>query len=269
MMETLRGQRSAVGGRRSVGDAAWPRRRCSAGLLRTACYLLLLHFTAGTCTAQSTGTVRLMIDPGHDFQFVVDHKYRMQQREVKLGEGLHHFSLWAPERMVVDTALFVVADRSVDLVVRLPYSPEYIAYRDALVRYQNGRKLRLVAPVLFGAGVLWTGLSYRAYDRALDQIETDREAYTSSTDPGRIADLKDQRIPEHKQDLRRARTSLILGGSLTALGAGVWWYVLHRTKNFDAPRFEDREKVRFEGLTWMPTTRGGVWAAGITIPLAR
>ena len=38
-----------------------------------------------------------MVDPGHDFEFIVDHKQRMQQREVKLTEGLHSFSLWAPD----------------------------------------------------------------------------------------------------------------------------------------------------------------------------
>ncbi len=259
MMNVVGSRQQAVG-----SGAPWPGLRCTTSLL-----FLFLHLTVNTCLAQSTGTVRMLIDPGHDFEFVVDRKYRMQQREVKLGEGLHHFSVWAPERTVVDTSVFVVADRHTELVMRLPYSAEYVAYRDALVRYQNARKLRVLSPVLLGAGALWAGLSYSAYTKAHDQLESDRRAYGTSTDPGRIADLKNERIPEHKADFKRARTSLILGSSLTALGAGVCWYVRHRTKDLTAPEFEDKERIRFEGLTWIDTQRGGVLAAGVSIPLSR
>ncbi|MBX2973848.1 MAG: hypothetical protein KF797_12155 [Flavobacteriales bacterium] len=223
-----------------------------------------------TCAyAQATGTVRMLIDPGHDFQFVVDRKYRMQQREVTLGEGLHHFSVWAPERTIVDTNVFVVGGRSAELVMRLPYSAEYVAYRDAYVRYQNARKLRVVPPVVFAAGALWAGLSYGAYTKAHDQLQADREAYAVATDPGRIANLKNELIPEHKADFKRARTSLILGSSLAAVGAGAFWYIRHRTKGLSAPTFEDKERIRFEGLTWIDTRRGGVFAAAVSIPLAR
>ena len=42
--------------------------------------------------AQSAGKLRLMIDPGAGYQFVLDKKYRMQQREVELSTGPHHFT---------------------------------------------------------------------------------------------------------------------------------------------------------------------------------
>lgn len=238
--------------------------------MRNFCLPIILLLSCGeVCTAQSTGTIRFVIDPGNDFEVVVDKRYRLQQRELKLGEGLHHFSVWAPERMVVDTSVFVVADRSSELVMRLPYSPEYVAYRNAHVWYQNARKLRVVSPVMFAAGALWAGFSYAAYTKAQDQLEMDREAYQTGTDPGRIANLKGVVIPEHKADLKRARTSLILGSAFAAVGAGVSWYVRSRTKGLSAPIFEDKERIRFEGLTWIDNRRGGVFAAGVSISLSR
>lgn len=228
-----------------------------------------LVLLAGQCIAQNTGSLRFVVDPGNNFEFIVDKRHRMQQREVKLSEGLHHFSVWAPERMVVDTSVFVIADRTSELVMRLPYSPEYVAYRDAEVRYQNQRKLRVAAPVLLVAGMVWTGLSYSAYGKAYDQLQSDRTAYGSSTDPGAISNLKDVRIPQHKEDFAKARTSLIMGGTLTAIGAGVLWYVRSHTKDLSRPVFEDKERLRFDGLSWIGGPRGGTFAASVTIPLYR
>lgn len=250
----------------------WLGPKCLVGLLCTTGWLLLLTWflqtTTSTCAAQSTGTVRMLIDPGHNFQVVVDSKYRMQRREVELGEGLHHFALWAPERVVVDTAVFVVADRTTDLVVHLPYSTEYTNYRNALVRYQNARKLRVIAPVVVGAGILWSGLSYAAHNKAHDQLQADRALYDTSTDPGLIAELKKERIPAHNAAFERARKSLIMGSAFTALGAGLFWYVRHRTQGLTVPVFEDKERIRFEGLTWIGGHQGGVFAA-VSIPLSR
>jgi hypothetical protein len=223
----------------------------------------------GQALAQGSGTLRLLVDPDKDFQFVVDKKHRMAQREITLTEGLHELSIWAPERMVVDTPVFVVANRTSDLVVRLPYSPEYKEYRNALAKYTNSRRLRTFSPVVLVAGLVWTGASLGKYNRTHDQLEADRNTYDTSMDPGLINKLKDVEIPAHKDDFKKARTSLYAGAALSVVGAGVLYWVRSSTKDLERPMFEDKEKVRFEGLTWHRLPTGDVWGASLSIPLAR
>ena len=55
--------------------------------------------------AQTSGKLRLVVDPGDSYEFVLDHQFRMQKREVELLTGPHHFSFWAPERSIVDTTI--------------------------------------------------------------------------------------------------------------------------------------------------------------------
>src|SRR5689334_1490100 len=90
--------------------------------------------------AQTTGKLRLLIDPGSNYHFVLDHQYRMQQREVELSPGPHHFSFWAPERKVTDTTVTVEAGRSKDFILRLSYSPDYVAYQRELGAYKKERR---------------------------------------------------------------------------------------------------------------------------------
>lgn len=238
-------------------------------MIKRAISATFVVFSLGaTSVAQKTGTLRMLIEPGTNFEFVVDHKYRMQQREVKLGEGLHHFSFWAPERNIVDTSVFVIADRTSDLVLRLPYSPEYVQFRKDMGNYENGRLMRKLSPVLLVGGLVWTGLSISSYGKAKDQLDMDRTAYATGVDPATITRLKIN-IEEHNADLRKARTSLYAGTALSVVGAGVIYYVWHKTKAKGKPVFEDKERVRFDGLSWMPDRQGGFWYAGLTIPLDR
>ena len=241
--------------------------RMALGMRSLLALLVVLSF-GSSCFAQKTGTLRMMVDPATGLEFVVDHKYRMQQREVKLGEGLHHFSMWAPERRVVDTTVFVIADRTSDLVMRLPFSEEYQQYRKDLGRYEDGRMMRQLSPLVLVGGLVWTGLSIGSYGKAKDQLENDRTAYNEGVDPASINRLKID-IDQHNSDMRKARTSLYAGTALSVVGAGVIAYVWHKTKQHRKPSFEDKEKVIFEGLTWMPGQLGGTWCAGVTIPLQR
>ncbi|MBP6311318.1 MAG: hypothetical protein WAR83_04670 [Flavobacteriales bacterium] len=235
-------------------------------ILRSA-YLYLFIVAPFLVSAQSAGKIRLLVDPGHNFKFVVDKQFKMEQREVELSEGLHHFSVWAPERMVVDTPVFVVADRTTDLVVRLPYSPEYEQYRNALSRYNSVRRSRVISTIVLAGGLVWTGFSYGKYASAKDQLDTDRKAYEELSTPGEISVLKDKTIPEHNDDLVKARTGLYVSAAITTVAAGAMAYFRLITKRGDRPVFDDMEKVRFEGLTWVPDAHGSFWMAGITIPI--
>ena len=90
-----------------------------------------------TAQAQTSGKLRLLVDPGDSYEFVVDHQFRMQQREVELTTGPHHFSFWAPKRMVVDTTLVVEEGRTKSVVLYLPYSKDYLVYQRELQQYQR------------------------------------------------------------------------------------------------------------------------------------
>ncbi len=239
------------------------------GIMRTL-LLLAMVVTTASVRSQNTGTLRLLVDPGHNFEFVVDKKHRMQQREVKLSEGLHHFSFWAPERMVVDTNVFVVADRTSDLVLKLPNSPEYIAYRRALAQHQSKRRVaRTIPTVVTGGALIWTSLSLVKYQKARDVLEADRETYEIDVRPASIRTLKETTIPAHNEDLRKARTGVYTALGTTAICGAITYYLYRRSAKWDKPVFEDKQKVVFDGLVWLPSERGGMFHAGITIPLAR
>lgn len=231
----------------------------------TTCLVAFWGFGA---LAQNTGTLRLMIDPGHNFEVVVDKKHRMQQREIKLAEGLHQFSVWAPERMVVDTAVFIVADRSSDLVMRLPYSPEFVAYRGELAKWQTKRRVERTLPILATAGgLVWSVAALSRYGKARDVLEKDREQYEIEVDPSSIARLKGTTIPAHNADLRNARQGVYVAAGVTALCGAATWYLVRRSLGRERPVFEDEQKVIFDGLVWLPSRSGSFVHAGITIPL--
>ncbi|MCB0763196.1 MAG: hypothetical protein R2815_03565 [Flavobacteriales bacterium] len=225
--------------------------------------------SAGMLVGQGTGTIRLLVDaPG--VAFVVDGKHRMEQREVTLLEGLHQLSIWAPERVVVDTNVFVIAGRTADLKVELPYSEAFLDFKREYGSFSNRRAwTRAVPAAVTGAGVVWSIASFVKYNRAHQRLEDDRTDYENSVEPAGIAALKEVTIPDHQDELRKARTGLIIASGFTLVSAGVTWYIRGRTARWEAPHFDDPEKVRFDGLSWMPGPNGGSWAAGLTIPLSR
>lgn len=239
-------------------------------LFRIVSLLAAWSFLVSGTIAQNAGTVRLLVDPGHNFKFIVDKQFKLEQREVELSEGLHQFSVWAPERMVVDTPVFVVAGRSTDLVVRLPYSPEFKAYNEARSKYQTKKRWTQAAPLLVMAGgLVWTTLGYTNYSKAKKVLEDDREAYRINASPSDIRTLKDVTIPEHNKDLDQARNSLYIGTGIVAISAAATYYLMRKTAKWERPIFNDTEKVKFDGLVWMPTDRGTLFMAGLTIGLGR
>ena len=229
-----------------------------------ACVLL-----CPAASAQSTGKLRLMVDPGHDFAFVLDGKHRMQSREVDLLEGNHRLQIWAPTRTIVDTTIYVRAGSTRELMVRLPYSEAYVQHQQDVRKFRERLWLQKALPTIATVGVgTWTLLSYLKYAKAGEQLDTDEAFYRSSADPSDIAELKQVTIPEHKDDFRKARTMLTISGSVFALAAAgtIWSYI--RAGNAPAPTFDDKERIRFDGLVWVPSPDGsGTWLAGITLPL--
>lgn len=237
-----------------------------------AIVLAWVHVDMATCSnAQTTGVLRLFIDPGHDYQFVLDGKYRMQQRELTLGEGPHRFTFWAPKHRMVDTVLTVAPNTVTTFTMRLPVSAEYLAWQREVAKYKRevvlGRGLPLLATVGTGA---WTVLNLRKYKAAHDQLKDDEALYASARSPREIDELKDVTLPADKDELARWKSRTIISSACFAVSAATTLWMFHRTKGKAIPQFEDKEKVRFDGLVYVPRLYPGsedIWFATLSFPL--
>lgn len=223
----------------------------------------LLCALATFSSAQTTGKLRLFVDPGANFQFVVDQKYRLQQREIELPEGPHRFTFWAPERSMVDTTLSVTGGTTKDVLLRLPFSPEYNAYLQQYRAYRNARQVRRLVPLATAGAGIWAGLEWLAVKNAGDALDNDEADYRQSVVPSEITRIKEQTIPDHNGDLRTARTLAWLATGLTVMGAYASVRVLKHTPRTAAPVFEDKERLRFEKLVWLPSSRSSFGDLGL------
>jgi hypothetical protein len=234
-----------------------------------ACLLLWGALLMGhSASAQAVGKLRFIVDPGGNYSFILDHQYRMQQREVELSAGPHHFTFWAPERRMVDTTVQVEAGVQRDLILRLPYSQAFMDFRRDMQAYRNSRKVNRLLPMgLTAASAGWTIVNYFKYANARDQLNTDLETYDRLVSPREVTILKDQTIPRHQDEFKSAENRFRLSAGVTILAAGITTVMYMRSAKRSVPIFHDSEKVRFEGLVWLPDAKGDVWLAGLTIPL--
>ena len=240
-------------------------RRAGKPLVTAMLALAVVVSGMGAAQAQNSGKLRMVVDPGDSYEFIVDHQFRMQQREVELTSGPHHFSFWAPERMVVDTTLVVEEGRTKSVVLHLPYSKDFLVYQRDLQQHQRTmRKYRVLPVVVTGGAALFTVLSYSKAKKAHDQLDDDRAAYDENRSPNRISALKSGTIPEHKDDFKKANTQFLAAAGVTALFAGVTAYLYHKSGKLPVPQYIDKEKLRFDGLSWTPDEHGGTWVGGIT-----
>lgn len=243
-------------------------KNCPA-ILRSLMPAVLL-LTGTLSMAQSTGRLRLIMEPAGQTEYLLDGQFRMRDREVSLMEGPHRFVFWAPERRMLDTVLTVVAGGTNDVRISLRYSEEYIQWRKQAEQYETQRRWGLYAPPVVAAGAAaWMVVSYMNYSQAHRELDDLEEAYAASTDPGEISSIKSEDIPAAKDDFAKARTQTIVASSLFVVSAGATWYLRRKLSSRTSPVFEDKERTRFEGLVWVPGGTGGTWMAGLSIPLAR
>ena len=241
-------------------------------LARTLFLLMLAwaHVQMGTCAfAQATGKLRLNVQPIGSTEYVVDGKYRLHDREITLEQGAHRFLFWAPERRMLDTTLTVVPDRTTEVMLELRYSQEFIAHRRAAQRYTLMHRWGRIAPPVIAAGFgTWAVVSFVNYKQASDDLVELNDSYATLTVPNEINVLKDDRIPTAKDEFLKARTQFYVSSGLFVVSLGAAAYLRHVTATKHAPVFEDKEKVRFDGLVWAPAPNGGgTWAAALTIPI--
>ena len=198
----------------------------------------------------------------------MDHKYKMQQREVELAIGPHHFSFWAPERRMIDTTFTVMEGPTQDVVVHLPYSTEYRSYQAALHRQKKDQWLGIVLPSAITLGIgIWSGISYANYRAAHTQLVDDENLYKTSAVPRQISTLKDTDIPQDKQDFKDTQTMFAISVGAFAIAAAGTMYSIVKTMKRPVPVFEDQEKLKFDGLVWIPNDHGGTWAFGTHLDL--
>lgn len=217
--------------------------------------------------AQSTGTLRLFIDPGNSFEVVVDRQYRLQKRELELTSGPHHLSFWAPQRLILDTTVNVEAGVARDLVLHLDFAPDFIAYNRQYNAFRKKESIQKYVPfIAFLGSATWTLTRYAKLNDARDQLDADENVYNIGVVPADLTQLKTVTIPADNAVYRKARTEFVIGCGLSGAAAvltGYFWHKVHKT---GPPVYEDKEKVRFDGLTWAPAPHGG-WYAGLALTL--
>lgn len=229
-----------------------------------------VHADMGTCAfGQATGKLRLNVQPIGSTEYVVDGKYRLHDREITLEQGAHRFLFWAPERRILDTTLTVVPDRTTEIMLELRYSQEFIEHRRAAQRYTLMHRWGRIAPPVIAAGFgAWAVVSFVNYKQASDDLTELGDSYAELTVPNEISVLKDDHIPTAKDEFAKARTQFYVSSGLFVASLGAVAYLRHVTATKRVPVFEDKEKVRFDGLVWAPAPNGGgTLAAALTIPI--
>lgn len=241
--------------------------RNSLGIV-ASCVLSIQLLASVTVHAQSTGQLRFRFEPDRGMQFVLDGKYKLTDREITLGEGAHRFTFWAPERLMLDTTLFVVGGRTQEVLIRLRYAQDYVDHRRAEERYvKQGRWGRYLPPVVTGGAAAWATVSFLNYGKASRELDDLADSYRTSADPGGIQRLKDEDIPAAKADLRSARTQAYVATGVFAASAAATLLIRKCLAQRSTPVFEDKERIRFEGLVHQPSGVGGIWSATFSLPL--
>lgn len=228
-----------------------------------------LGFICGMCIAfngftQGTGAIRLNIDPGHNFQFILDDQFRMQQRNMDLSAGPHNFKIWAPERAIVDTNLTIYPDSTWFFSMELPYSPEYQEWKKEMSSFQRKFTLYKVLPsaVTVGAGV-WAIVSAIDHKKISDQLKDNRAKYDELVVPRELSELKTQ-LQQDKDDFSSAETRVIISTSVFVASAIATWFLFKKAKNLEVPVFNDKAKLEFEGLVYDPMLNG-TWAGKLKV----
>jgi hypothetical protein len=220
---------------------------------------------AVAAAAQVSGKLHLRIDPANSFSYRLDHQFIMQQADLELLVGTHHFSLWAPQRKIVDTTITITGGEDRIIRLRLPYSTEYLIYQRDLRAYERRMRMtRLLPATVTGCALVLTGLKYGKMKKAHDRLVSDADAYDEATSPYAITVLKQETVPAHTEEFKKARTAFRVSAGVTVLFAGITAYLYLHSAKVPRPVFHDAEKVRFDGLTWTPGPDGGAWTGGLT-----
>lgn len=228
-------------------------------------WLILVAVVFGLGAVAQKGEIQLNISPQRSMEYVLDGRERLNNRALVLPAGEHRFTFWAPDRKILDTTLTIIADTSIAFYKTLTPTEAYLTYQRDLKRIKHQRLFLRSLPVLATAVCAISTVNARKENNeAYDALVAAEEAYPTFRDPGIIATHKATVLPrlqrEQDEANRKLRTTLAVT-SVAAL-ATVWCFI--KAGNLEEPVYEDKERIRFEGLVWLPGQRGGNLHVGLT-----
>lgn len=217
--------------------------------------------------AQGKGSIRLNVVPLEGREVILDGKERSKSSALDLPAGMHRFVFYAPYRSLVDTTVMVLPDTTVMLRLVMPISAEYRAYRSAKQAVAWKKLLwRGVPLICTGVGVVLTNTALAKNNEAYDALVEAEATYPHLRSAADIEYLKDHHLPELQQDLDDSQRDVVIGAAVTGLGLAATVYGFIRAARMELPTYEDTEKVRFDGMAYIPGPAGGVYAS-FTLPI--
>lgn len=243
------------------------------GMIAKACSTLVFMVIAAASMAQTrdSAEVRFWVNPYNQVEYILDGVERLKQAEypaARFTAGDHRLIFCAPHCSILDTTLHVVG--GVDMALRkvLKQTPEYVAYKRVRSGVGTKKALWRAVPVLFTAGFGIKALVDRhAHDQAYDELHALRDSYYKMTSPSGIEETKRSSIPAAQDKLDATRRQLSISLALCGVGALATVYGFIRAGKLTYPEYEDKEKIRFDGMAWIPTAEGGMYRAQLSIPL--
>ena len=244
-----------------------------AGMIGKASSVLAFMVIAGTAMAQSqdSAEVRFGVHPYNQVEYILDGVERLKQVEypaARFTEGDHRLLFWAPNCSILDTTLHVVGGVDMTLRKALKQSPEYLAYKrersHVWLQKAMWRSLPLLFTVSFG---IKSFSDKKAHDQAYEDLHVLRDNYATMLSPNDIELAKTKTIPAAQNELDATRRQLTMSLALCGVGAAATVYGFIRTGKLSYPEYEDKEKIRFDGMAWIPTAQGGMYLAQLSIPL--
>src|SRR5690606_21069114 len=180
----------------------------------------------------------------------------------------HRFVFWAPNHSLLDTLLHVKAGPSMELRKVLKPTPEYLAHRRVHNRVFLKKSAWRGVPLLLtlGCGLKVWG-DHRAHDQAWDDLRVLQARYAVFASPQQIQRTKQIDLPAAQAQLDQTRQDLQVSLALCGVGVLASVYGFMRAGKLEYPTYEDRERIRFEGLAWLPMHEGGMYVAGMSMPI--
>lgn len=238
---------------------------------RSIAIALLLVGGALDSFAQDSVEVQMLVQPWHQVEYILNGNERLKTVDVpavRLPVGDHRLIFWAPNCGILDTVLHVVSGPAMELRKVLKPTPAYLAYQRSSRQVWIRKALWKGVPGLFTIGFGIKALSdHQAHDQAFDDLHELRDSYSTLSSPNDIQALKQVAIPAAQDELERTRKHLTTSLVLCGVGALATVYGFIRAGKLKYPAYEDKEKIRFDGLAWVPVGDGGMYLAGISIPI--
>ncbi len=249
------------------------KRSALIGMLGRVCSILGLMVVAGTSMAQSrdSAEVKFWVQPYNLVEYILDGVERLKQVEypaARFTEGDHRLLFWAPNCSILDTTIHVVGGTDMALRKVLKQTPEYLANKREHFKVWGQKALWKGLPLLLTVGFGMKAFSDKqAHDQAYDDLHALQDSYATMLSPSSIEQTKANTIPVAQGELDATRRRMTLSLALCGVGAVATVYGFIRAKKLSYPEYQDKEKIRFDGLAWLPTGQGGMYLAQLSIPL--